>query len=66
MSDTDLTPSTPMPPAEYPSFLAITCGCGLMRLLPDGIKVGDEVRLVPCLKCGSTLTGVLTPDGVQA
>lgn len=45
--------------------LAITCNCGLTRMLPAGLKEGDEFTLVPCPKCNSSLKGRLTAEGVQ-
>ncbi len=48
-----------------PPIHAITCGCGLTRMLPVGIQPGDLVELVPCPKCGSPLKGIFTATGVQ-
>lgn len=45
--------------------LGITCGCGLFRLLPTGLSVGDKFELVPCPKCNQGLRGQLVSDGVQ-
>lgn len=49
----------------HPGRLAITCGCGLMRLLPSGLKEGESFTLVPCLKCGQSLQGQFVGNGVQ-
>lgn len=47
------------------SRLAINCYCGLARMIPTGLKVGDTFSLVPCPKCGSTFIGKFVGNGVQ-
>lgn len=46
-------------PQPITSTLVITCYCGLARLLPEGLEVGDRVLLSPCPKCGAPFDGVL-------
>lgn len=57
--------SIPEPIEVKPSHLAITCGCGLMRLLPTGMKEGDTFTLVPCPRCSQGLRGKFVGNGVQ-
>jgi len=47
--------------------LGINChACGLFRLIPEDLKVGESFYLVPCPKCHSVpLSLRLTDDGVQ-
>ncbi len=45
--------------------LSIICSCGLQRLIPAGLKPGDEFTLVPCPKCNTPLRAKLTEDGVE-
>lgn len=52
--------------AVRPNRMMIACGgCGLMRLLPSGLKVDDEFTLVPCPKCFQALRGKFVGEGVQ-
>lgn len=44
---------------------ALHCFCGLTRLLPEGLREGDEFTLVPCPKCGSGLRGRVVAGGVM-
>lgn len=46
-----MTPA-PHKPDSGTVKLAIPCGCGILRMLPDGVKDGDTVTLVPCPRCG--------------
>lgn len=48
---------TVTPPVVETSRLYINCVCGLIRLIPAGLKPGDEFELVPCLKCGAPFKG---------
>ena len=54
------TETTPRDKFRY----LITCPCGLTRALPADIQVGDPIKLVACLRCGSTLIGIFNGDGV--
>lgn len=47
------------------SFYTISCFCGINRVLPDDLKVGDEFTLVPCPRCGNPLRGIREEDGVR-
>ena len=52
----------PIPPPR----LAMSChGCGLMRLLPSGLKVDDIFELVPCPKCNNGFRGKLHEDKIE-
>jgi DNA-directed RNA polymerase subunit RPC12/RpoP len=51
---------------EIPStMLSIECYCGLRRLLPPGLKQGDNVHLDPCPKCGHAFNGLMVEGGIQ-
>ena len=52
-------------PSPEPDRWVILCaGCGLRRLIPAGLKVGETFELVPCPRCSNTLHGQFTGDGV--
>lgn len=54
--------------SENPEYrLGINCsGCGTMRLLPEGIKVGDRFQLVTCPRCWTPpIPLILTDEGVE-
>lgn len=49
-----------------PQRLAINCrGCGLMRLIPSGLQVGEVFELVICPKCGVGFKGKFVDGGVE-
>ena len=49
-----------------PSALTINCqGCGITRLLPDGLQLGDTVKLAPCPKCGVGFIGTFTGNQIK-
>lgn len=58
------TPGDTYFPLEHIS-MTIHCWCGLMRVLPFGLKVDDSFALVPCPKCGSGLIGKFMGDKVE-
>lgn len=47
--------------------LGLNChGCGTLRLIPEGIKIGDIFQLVVCPRCKvAPLTLRLTKEGVK-
>jgi hypothetical protein len=49
---------------KTPFRIGIICSCGLMRTLPTGLKVDDIFQLVPCMRCGYAMKGLLTSTGV--
>ncbi len=55
------------PIVKVPSYrLAVYCaGCGISRLLPSGLSVGDVFELVACPKCGTGLGGKFIEGGVE-
>lgn len=55
---------TPVESVPY-QRLAITCNCGLFRMLPTGLQVGDEFELVPCPKCNVPFKGKFVGDGAE-
>lgn len=57
-------PTVESPTPEF-SFLTIHCYCGLRRIIPDGLKVGDEFNLIPCPKCGNAFHGRVEEGGVR-
>ena len=62
--------SSAISPADAATFhpelrLGINCYCGLTRMLPTGLKIGDSFTLAPCPKCGTGFTGHLTSEGVE-
>lgn len=59
-----MSDSTP-PPTPTKERLVMHCFCGLMRLLPENLKTGDEFRLVACPKCGSPFHGVAVEGGAM-
>lgn len=63
--ETVTPPVTPAPAPEVKYHrLGIHCYCGLYRLIPEGLKFGEEFRLVPCPKCGSNFHGRLISEEV--
>ena len=46
--------------------LSINCYCGLMRLIPTGLAVGDTFELAPCPTCGVGFKGKFVGHGVEA
>ena len=47
------------------THLAIYCVCGLTRMIPTGLKIGDIFTLVPCIKCGNAFKGRFVGNGVE-
>jgi hypothetical protein len=45
--------------------LAINCFCGLLRIVPPGLKVGDTFELAPCPKCHTPFRGKCVEGGVE-
>ena len=58
---------TPLDAAQdHPELrLGINCYCGLTRMIPAGLKIGEGFALAPCPKCGTGFTGRLTNEGVE-
>lgn len=54
--------SGPLPPK--PDRFSVTCPCGLDRCLPAGIQIDETFTLVPCPRCGQTMTGTFLGDQV--
>ena len=50
---------------QTPFRIGIQCPCGLMRTLPVGLRIDDIFQLVPCMRCGFALKGILTKTGVM-
>jgi len=57
--------STENPETPAVSFYTISCFCGLRRVLPDGLQVGDEFTLIPCPRCGNALKGRREAEGIR-
>lgn len=57
-------PAVVEPTPIKPDRLSINCYCGLMRLIPTGLKVNDTFELVPCPKCGTPFKGIFVDGGV--
>lgn len=46
---------------------AVNCpGCGVARLLPRNLKMGDTFALVPCPRCGQRFRGRYFETDVEA
>lgn len=62
----EYVPPTATPQEWTPNRFLMNCkGCGLNRMLPRGIQLGDKFELVPCPKCNVAFRGIFRGDAVE-
>lgn len=52
-------------PEPITNALYVTCTCGLARLLPSGLEIGQDVTLPSCPRCGSFFHGTFVGNRID-